>query len=266
MTATLILILKLTLVPTFLAIISLVGKRYGPSAAGWLAGLPVIVGPILFLLSLEHGPAFAANAAVFTLASVLTLIAFGLGYAWMASRGAAVALASALGAWLVAALIVRAIPFTPMTAAIAAYGILLIGGKLYPRVAPITGSSPLPTSELLLRMAAGAGLTLFVTAIADNVGEAWSGIAALAPLLTPILAVFIHVRSGADHVVAMLRSLVRGVFALATFCFVLSLVLPTLGIPMGFALAIVSALAVHTVTFFMLRAQLRRHAHEATST
>jgi hypothetical protein len=257
-----ILLLKLTLVPLFLGIISLVGKRYGPSAAGWLAGLPVIVGPILFLLAIENGSQFSANAAVFTLASVLTLIAFGLGYAWTSIKfprgGVFAAVVAGLASWFVAALIVRAIAFTPFTAAIAAYGILLIGTRLYPHVAPIATATALPKSELFLRMAAGAVLTLFVTAIAASVGEEWSGIAALAPLLTPILAAFTHARSGAEHAVAMLRSLVRGVFALATFCFVLSLILPSMGIAKGFSLSIAAALAVHTVTFFMLRAQLRR--------
>jgi hypothetical protein len=257
-----ILLLKLTLVPLFLGLISLVGKRYGPSAAGWLAGLPVIVGPILFLLALENGAQFSANAAVFTLASVLTLIAFGVGYAWTAMKfprgGVFAAAVVALAAWFVAALVVRTIAFTPITAALAAYGVLLVGTRLYPHVAPIAAASPLPKSELFLRMAAGAVLTLIVTAIAATVGEEWSGIAALAPLLTPILAVFTHARSGAEHAVAMLRSLVRGVFALATFCFVLSLSLPTMGIAKGFVLSIVAALAVHTVTFFMLRAQLKR--------
>jgi len=78
------LILRLTLVPLFLALISLVGKRFGPSFAGWIARLPVVVGPILFLLSIEQGAEFAGRAAVATLASVVTVIAFGVSYAWAA--------------------------------------------------------------------------------------------------------------------------------------------------------------------------------------
>jgi hypothetical protein len=34
--------LELTLVPTFLLIVSMSGKWWGPSIAGWLAGLPVV--------------------------------------------------------------------------------------------------------------------------------------------------------------------------------------------------------------------------------
>ncbi len=38
--------LKLTLVPLFLLVVSMWGKWWGPSIAGWLAGLPVVAGPI----------------------------------------------------------------------------------------------------------------------------------------------------------------------------------------------------------------------------
>ncbi|MGN4077180.1 hypothetical protein ACS0ZK_34345, partial [Burkholderia gladioli] len=68
--------LKLTLVPLFLLVVSMSGTWWGPSIAGWLAGLPVVAGPILFLLVLEHGPAFGAQAALLSLAAILASEAF----------------------------------------------------------------------------------------------------------------------------------------------------------------------------------------------
>ena len=53
--------LKLTLVPLFLLVVSMSGKWWGPSIAGWLAGLPVVAGPILFILVLAHGSSFGAR-------------------------------------------------------------------------------------------------------------------------------------------------------------------------------------------------------------
>jgi hypothetical protein len=41
--------LKLLLVPMFLALVSMAGKRWGPAIAGWLAGFPIVAGPILWL-------------------------------------------------------------------------------------------------------------------------------------------------------------------------------------------------------------------------
>ena len=80
------LFLKLFLVPLFLGIISLAGKYLGPNFAGWLAGLPVIVGPILLLVAIDQGPLFAGASAVFTLATVGAVMGFAVGYA--ASRPA----------------------------------------------------------------------------------------------------------------------------------------------------------------------------------
>jgi hypothetical protein len=252
------LLLKLTLVPFFLAIISLAGKRFGPSFAGWLAGLPVVVGPILFLLSLEQGAAFASGAAVSTLASVSTVIAFGVAYAWAArlstgKRGWIIATLSGLVAWFAMALVVSSIPFALSGAALVALLSLLIAPVLYPPQPAITAPSPLPVTELLARMFAGVALTLVVTGAAQTLGPAWSGIAALAPLLSPILAIFVHRRSGSAHAIALFRGLVRGIYSLATFCFFLAWLLVEQGIAQAFVLAIAAALTVQGVTFFMRR-------------
>jgi hypothetical protein len=252
------LLLKLTLIPLFLALISLAGKRFGPSFAGWLAGLPVVVGPILFLLSLEQGAAFASSAAVSTLASVSTVIAFGVAYAWAARLSAGkygwfVATISGLLVWSVVALMVSQVAFSLGGAALVALASLLIAPALYPPQAVIHAASPLPVTELLARMAAGIALTLLVTGAARTLGPAWSGIAALAPLLSPILAIFIHRRSGSAHAIALFRGLVRGLYALATFCFVVSWLLVEQGIAQAFGLAIAAALTVQGMTFFMRR-------------
>jgi uncharacterized membrane protein (GlpM family) len=247
-----VLALKLLLVPFFLAVISLASKRLGVSFAGWLAGLPVVVGPILFLIALENGTAFASRAAVFTLAAVLTVIAFGVGYTWAArNRHWPYALAAALACWLVAAWLVSSISFNLWGAAAAALLSLVIARWVYPTAAIITTRAPLPMSELFLRMAAGAVLTLAVTHFAQSVGTAWSGIAALAPVLTPVLAVFIHRRSGGAHAIALLKALPRGLFSLAAFCFVIAWQLESLGIAIGFLVAICVALSVQGLTFIL---------------
>ena len=109
-------------------------------------------------------------------------------------------------------------------------------------------------------MAAGIGLTLLVTATAQTLGAAWSGIAALAPLLSPVLAIFTHRRSGGAYAIALFKGLVRGLYALATFCFVLAALIVDLGIPSAFGLAIAAALCVQGITFFMRRRSPRSTA------
>ena len=81
----LILVLKLILVPALIWGVTLASRRWGPSIGGWLSAFPVVAAPILFFIALEHGAAFTADAALGTLTAVLANVAFGLGYAWSAS-------------------------------------------------------------------------------------------------------------------------------------------------------------------------------------
>ncbi|QAY92927.1 hypothetical protein CUN63_24935, partial [Pseudomonas sp. ACM7] len=67
------LLLKLLVIPGFLLLISLAGKRWGPSVAGWLSGLPVVVGPILFFLAIEQGQVFAAQSATAALSAMFAM-------------------------------------------------------------------------------------------------------------------------------------------------------------------------------------------------
>ena len=81
-----VLLLKLVLVPALIAGVTLAGRRWGPAVAGWLSAFPIVAGPILWFIALEQGAAFAAQAAVGTLSAVLGMLAFGLSYAWAATR------------------------------------------------------------------------------------------------------------------------------------------------------------------------------------
>jgi len=69
--------LKLALVPSLIGGVTLVGRRWGPSVAGWLSAFPVVSAPILFFIALEQGSSFAANAAAATLSAVLAILVFG---------------------------------------------------------------------------------------------------------------------------------------------------------------------------------------------
>ena len=70
--------LKLVLTPALIALASLAGRRWGPAVSGWLVGLPLTSGPVTFFLALNQGLAFAAAAAVGTLAGTISQAAFCL--------------------------------------------------------------------------------------------------------------------------------------------------------------------------------------------
>jgi len=75
------LLLKLLLVPGLVALVTLAVRRSGPAVGGWLAGLPIVAGPVLVFYALEQGDAFAARAAHATLAGLIATVGFAVTYA-----------------------------------------------------------------------------------------------------------------------------------------------------------------------------------------
>ncbi|MEW1782676.1 hypothetical protein AB0305_10785 [Arthrobacter sp. NPDC080086] len=215
--------LKLTLVPLFLLVVSMSGNWWGPSIAGWLAGLPVVAGPILFFLVLAHGPNFGARAATLSLSAILASEAFNFAYAWTCrSRSWQEALAVGLIMWFIAACGLSMLPNSPIWAVIAAFAAVCFGQSFLPRCSEASATAPLTRSDLIGRMFAGAVLTLLVTSISDWAGPAWSGLLAVFPLLGIVLSVSSHRAHGPAFAISLLRGMVLGRFSFAAFCLLLS--------------------------------------------
>ena len=242
------LMLKLLVIPGFLLLISLAGKRWGPSVAGWLSGLPVVVGPILFFLAIEQGETFAAQSAMAALSAMFAMIAFCVTYAQVAQRtGWPLALTISLLVWATVAVLLSLIPPSLPLSVIAAATALLAAPYLFPSVQPIV-SGPAPKSDkLLLRMIAGAVLTLAVTLLASTVGDRWSGLLAVFPVLGSVMAVFSQQTRGPAFTAALLRATATGMYSFSAFCLVLTLALPELGMN-AFALGVAVSVAMLGVT------------------
>ena len=80
------LIWKVTVVPLFMAAVSFAGRHYGAGIAGLLAGFPVVAGPIVIFLAVEHGIQFGARAATAAMPVVAGLLSFGAAYCWASLR------------------------------------------------------------------------------------------------------------------------------------------------------------------------------------
>jgi len=63
--------LKMALVPALIGAVTLAGRRWGATVAGWLSAFPIVSGPILYFIALDQGAAFVARAAVGTLSAVV---------------------------------------------------------------------------------------------------------------------------------------------------------------------------------------------------
>lgn len=248
--------LKLFLVPAFLLLISLAGRRWGPAVAGWLAGLPVLTGPIQFLIALEHGSVFAAAAATVSLAAVFGAVVFIVTYARVCTRlSPALSLLAGLASWSCAALLLTRFALTNSVSLGIALASLLAAPKLFPRLAPPTSALALPRWELPLRMLAGAAVTLAVTTVAAEIGPSWSGMFAVFPVITIVMSVFSHRASGPAFTATMLRAMIWGLYSLASFCLALAVLLPQQGVAVSFLAAVAAAVAVQ----WGLKSRLHRH-------
>jgi hypothetical protein len=50
-----ILVLKLILAPVIIGSASLAGRKWGPVVSGWIVGMPLTSGPVIFFVALSHG-------------------------------------------------------------------------------------------------------------------------------------------------------------------------------------------------------------------
>lgn len=238
------LILKLFLVPLLIWGVTLAGRKWGPTVAGWLSAFPIVAGPILLIISLERGSVFAAHAAQGTLLAVLAMMVFSLAYAWASGRfGVFGSMCCGLSGWGLAVMALQGLQVPPWLAYV-----LVIATLLWvPRLFPVISDVPLPATrpnDLPWRMLAAALLVLGVTFFADRLGARLAGFLAMFPVMGTVLTGFSHRYCSRAFAVALLRGTVLGFFAFATFCLIISTQLEKLGIASGFVLAFGVALAV----------------------
>lgn len=251
------LLIRLLLVPLLVALLTLVGRRWGPAVAGWLSGFPVVAGPILLLIALEQGPAFASHAALWSLSVVLANVCFGIAYSWAASRLPwwLCLMAGSIG-FAAGALALSWHPLPPWSALALTLAGLFMAPRAFPRVQLNT---PLPAparGELLARMLAGAAMVALVTFLAQRLGPHVSGILTVYPVMSLVLTVFSHRHAGPAHAIRLLGGVVGGLYAFSAFCFTVGMALPLLGIVPAFMLALACALAVQAVTLCLRHPQL----------
>jgi uncharacterized membrane protein (GlpM family) len=240
--------LKLFLLPTLICGLTLAGRRWGPAVAGWLSGLPIVAGPILFFVSIEQGREFGEAAAQGTLSGLLAVLCFIVVYAWMAMRRSW--LVSVLVGWLAYAIVVALLcNLQPpmMASALIDAAALWYTPRLLPKVAVSRAIPELHYGEIVARMLAGVALLLALTYFASNLGPRLSGLLAMFPTLGTVLAVFSHRHAGPEFAIQLLRGMVLGLYAFVAFTVILAVCLPTFSIAVAFTLAIGCALLVQAV-------------------
>jgi uncharacterized membrane protein (GlpM family) len=260
--------LKLTLTPILIGVASPAGRRWGPAISGWLIGLPLTSGPIIFLLALAHGASFGAATAIGTLAGTLSECAFCLAYGWLAWRGAGLwaAVAGCL-AFLAGAAALQdvTLALAPLCAVIVVA--LLASLWLMPSQRRIEHgdrsvhsgggamrlAAPLPWWDLPARMILATAFVVLLTGIAPTLGPHLTGLLAPFPVYAVILTVFAQRQQGRAAAVGVLRGLLLGLFSFAAFFVTLALLLERASLAVAFTAAVVSALAAQGCSLWLMQ-------------
>ena len=248
------LILKLTLVPLAVLLFGLVERRHGPRIAGWLAGFPIVAGPVLVLLALDHGAGFATTAALGAYFGLVPWLAFTTCYAWCSARHRwPLAFFISLAAWTITAFAAVLVEDVSPWLEILPCLIILAALILYPRGEPSDEEREHIWWGLPARMVAGVALTLLLTQFAGALGTRWSGIFTTFPVMGSVVAVSNHIEHGRHAVKEAVAGMATGLSSVAVFCFAAHLALARLEIWPAFALALAASCATHALTWLMFK-------------
>lgn len=241
--------LKLVLTPILVGAASLAGRRWGAAVGGWLVGIPFTSAPIAFFLAVDLGQEFAARAAAGIMAGTASQAAFCLAYAWIAQRrGWVASLLAATVAFLVATLLLDAVALPAPAIFVVMIVVLVVALYLMPAAEARSGPPvTFPRWDIPARMFIATTFVLVLTTAAPFLGARLAGLLAPFPLYGTVLATFAHRLQGADQAAGVLRGLLLGLFAFATFFLVVSLALPS-GIAEAFLLAAAFGLGVQGAT------------------
>ena len=254
--------LKLILTPALVGGASLAGRRWGPWVSGWLVGVPLTSGPIALFLALDHGEAFAAAAAVGTLAGSISQAAFCVAYARVAARGGGpAALAAATLAFAAATALLQHASLALLPQAIAVLVALLVAWRSMPVPAARAARAVRPPAwDLPARMAIATAFVLALTAASPALGPRLTGLLAPFPLYAAILAAFAHHLDGREAAASVLRGLLGGLVSFAGFFVSLAALIERAGIGPAFAAAAAVTAILQAAGLGLARRQARADA------
>ncbi|APV49394.1 hypothetical protein BWI17_06690 [Betaproteobacteria bacterium GR16-43] len=237
-------LLKLALVPLAVGLASLAARKWGHTVSGYLGGMPMVGGPIILYLALDHGVAFAAKVALVTLAGLLAQAAHQVAMAYVGRRlGWIAGLLAGWGAFAIVGTGLAHLEFPWWVAASYGVAALLIMWRLLPRAKKDGALPSVPRIELALRMLAAFALAAFILWGSVRFGPVVSGVLLSVPVTGSVIPPFTLKLYGPEALARVQRGFLTGLTGFGSFFFVVGVALQPLGIAFAFTLALVAALA-----------------------
>jgi len=191
--------LKMAMTAGIVVVISVVVERSGPLVGALIAALPTAAGAAYIILAIEHPPAFIAASAVGSAAATAAVSVFAFVYSVLAQRHRLpLSISVAIAVWFVAAAALRAVAWTPLTAALLNVVVFGITVPLSWRYR--TSGSPVKfmrtAYDIPLRALTAAIVVTVVTTASTSIGSFFSGVFAVFPIVMACSVVILHPRVG----------------------------------------------------------------------
>jgi len=243
-----LLIVKLPLVAASIWGASLLARRYGHAVSGALAGLPVIVGPILAMLLIDLPAERVRGIALATLVCEPAMLAYIVVFANAARRFRwPVCLALATVTFLAVATALAQLACGALVASALALAALVIAARSLPSGGAADAPVPVPRTELAWRIGVALVIAGSVMWGADHLPAAIAGALLALPITGSVLPCFTLPRHGPQATAQLLAGFVRGQSGFVAFFVVLVGLLLHAPKIVAFVAAVTSAVAVPLV-------------------
>ncbi len=193
--------------------------------AGAVTALPVVAGPILAIIAIEHGQEFGDAAARSALLGVVALAASCVAFARTADHGWPATVAAGWIAYGVVAAVLAEVDVPPAAGLALALAALLAAALLLGPRPSVGPRSPPPSWDLPVRALLTAVLVLTLTGLAGGLGPAVSGVLTPFPIATSVMVAFILALDGPAALRNLLHGFVRALPGIALSFFVVAVAL-----------------------------------------
>jgi hypothetical protein len=254
------LLLKMAVTAAFVVVATKTAERVGALIAALIVTLPIAAGPAYIFLALEHDDGFIARSALLSFAVNSATYAFALAYAALAQRkNLVVSLTGAVTAWVVTAIIVRAIEWTLWRAVLFNLAVFIVCYLLGERYRH--GRMPMARPrwyDVPLRAAMVGVLVTTVVALSNTLGAVVTGILAVFPIVFFSIMLILQPRVGGPATATVIAHGILGLGGFSLACLVLHLAAVPLGAWWGLVLALAASIIFNLATWAVRRRAIVR--------
>lgn len=244
MTATTLLLAKITTSVTMVVGLTLIAERVSPRVAGVLSGYPLGVAVALFFIGIENGADFAAASAVYTLAGFTASLVMVYVYYQVARHYAVITAATvSVLAFVATTGILRLAEFNLLTGSLITLGTMAITVYLLQPISNVKIEKQVRFSfwVLFIRAAATTAIILLITGLAARAGTRWAGVMSAFPItLFPVMLI-LHLTYGVNQVFTVIKNFPLGMGALLIYTATVAYGYPSFGVVWGTVLGFSAA-------------------------